>query len=127
MLAYTQAAFLLAGIAFCTIGIIVTGAKLGEYYANKVSKKLDKLSSDPYDGLMKGKDVCILDDEDLLVVDRFVKYRDQQNSIIESLKEDIEENEKDLIRYLCSKHGLKKFRLNLDCLPLIEVKERIRT
>lgn len=85
-----------------------------------------KLKSDPYDGLMRRHDVCIFNDEDMLQINRFVEFRDKQNKLIESIKEDIQENENDLIRYIMAKHGLKKFRINLDCLPLIEVKERIR-
>lgn len=107
-------------------GAVTAVNSICNMFVEHKNKKLGVVPTDPYNGLMKAKELCILDDEDMLKAQRFIEYRDKQNSIVESIQEDIQENQNDLVKYITNKYGLKKFRINLDCVPLIEVTQRIK-
>ena len=67
----------------------------------------------------------VLDDEDVIIVEQFLKFRDDQRSLIDNLSQTIKDNEKDLCNNLLAKYNLSgKISINKNLLPLAEVQRR---
>jgi len=69
------------------------------------------------------KNIRILDEDDLRIVNYFFETSDNSRNLINSLEENIQSEEQNLINFLCEKHNVKGVDIDRNYLPMIKIRK----